>query len=300
MPFTFFARAENVGRKLNGDEDMIYGRDGHARLNSDLPDILAALRVFQNEKSEVASSIFYTADVQANLASNENGCRIDFPYHHPSRLEAKRRIEACAYPHIALKEVCAERKDTVVPAQDLAGSSILYTGLAHIESETGRAEQAQTPADSLKSAVKRYQRGDILFAKMRPNLRKIALMNFDEPGFASPECAVLSVRLTADDRPAIDPVLLSILLRSDFVFGQIMHLVAGIGRPRIGSGELLAVRIPVPPLDEQRTILEAFRSASEFAGQLEEKGLAIQRQARAALTTAVTTVADSFARRKES
>jgi type I restriction enzyme M protein len=299
LTLTFFARAENVGRKLNGDDDILYGRDGQARLNSDLPEILAALRAFQSEQIDLASSLFYTADVLANLVGNENGFRLDFPYHHPSRLEAKRRIEACAYPHVALQEVCAERKDSVVPAQDLAGSSILYTGLAHIESETGRAEQAQTPADSLKSAVKRYERGDILFAKMRPNLRKVALMHFDEPGFTSPECAVLAVRRTADDKPAIDPVLLSILLRSDFVFGQIMHLVAGIGRPRIGSGELLAVRIPVPPPDEQRTIIEAFCSASESATRLEEEGLALQRQARAALTTAVATVADSFARRKQ-
>ncbi len=298
MTLTFFARAENVGRKLNGDDDIIYGRDGQARLNSDLPDILAALCMFQSQRTDVAGALFYTADVQANLLNNQNGSRLDFPYHHPSRLEAKRRIESCAFPHVALKEVCAERKDTVVPAQDLAGSSILYTGLAHIESETGRAEQALTPADSLKSAVKRYERGDILFAKMRPNLRKVALMNFDESGFTSPECAVLSVRRTADGKPAIDPVLLSILLRSDFVFGQIMHLVAGIGRPRIGSGELLAVRIPVPPADEQREILEAFRSASEAAARLGEEGLALQQKARATLTTAVATVADSFARRK--
>src|SRR5690606_38473071 len=109
---------------------------------------------------------------------------------------------------------------------------------------TGRAVQEPTAANSLKSAVKRYEPGDILFAKMRPNLRKVSLMNFDEGGYASPECMVLRPVLNAEGTPLVDPVTLAALLRSDLIYGQITHLIAGIGRPRLNGSSLKRARIP--------------------------------------------------------
>ena len=131
----------------------------------------------------------------------------------------------------------------VIPSSELADQMILYTGLAQIEVASGIAHQVPTPANSLKSAVKRYEVGDILFARMRPNLRKVALMDFDEGGYVSPECIVLTVREDRD-HPIIDPLLLSVLLRSDLAYGQIMHLIAGIGRPRLAAKDLRRVVIP--------------------------------------------------------
>lgn len=290
----FFARADNVGRKPNGDEDIKYDRDGRSSVNSDLPQILEAWRKAQAGEAVGASTTIYVADVSANLASEENGRRIDFQFHHPSRWNARKLIDACRYPVRSLAEICTERNVSLIPSQDLADTIIPYTGLAQIESETGRAEQVPTPANSLKSSVKVYEQGDILFAKLRPNLRKVALAEFQEPGYASPECAVLVVNKGRDGKPIVDPLLLSILLRSDFVYGQIRHLIAGIGRPRISSKELRGVMVPIPPVEVQRQMREAYSKSQQESRRLQRAAMTLHEKARTTLVQAVDAVAAAF------
>ena len=294
---TFFARAENVGRKPNGDDDIQYSRDGQPRLNSDLPAILEAwCKGCRGERGGFEDA--YVADVRANLAEAPDGKRLDYQFHHPSRREVQRRIKSCAYPLVPLHNLCSERTQSVVPSQELAGTTILYTGLAQIEAHTGRAVQEPTPADSLKSQVRPHEPGDILFARMRPNLRKVVLVEFPEPGYTSPECAVLVPKLDAANQPIVDPLVLGVLLRSDFIYGQIVHLVAGIGRPRINPKELRDVLVPVPPAAEQAAIRAAYLSSSDEVSRLEEAAAAAQRRAKEVLAEAVASVAEAFAKPK--
>ena len=240
---TFFAKAEKVGRKGNGDDDYIYDEAGIGRLNSDLPSIADIFRSFQQTRKVPSSELAYAADIRSNLRDEENGWRLDFRYHHPSRKLSRSQLARAKGRLMTISEICHERNQTVIPSTELANQMILYTGLAHIEAASGVAHQVPTPANSLKSAVKRYETGDIIFARMRPNLRKVALMDFEEGGYVSPECIVLTTK-KRDGRPIIDPLLLNVLLRSDLVYGQVMHLIAGIGRPRLAAGDLRRVVIP--------------------------------------------------------
>lgn len=250
----FFAKADKVGRKTSGDEDVCYSAEGRNHLNSDLPSILKTWKVYLKDNELNESENLYLTNIFNNFDKERNGYRLDFQYHHPSRNKSQELIASCTYPLKRLGEICIERNISLVPYKELAGTIIRYTGLANIEVNTGRSQQVPTPADSLKSAVKMYYSDDVVFAKMRPNLRKVALMSFTEPGFVSSECSIFVVKKNADGAPLIDPLILSILLRSDFVYGQIVHLVAGIGRPRINSKELLQVTIPLPPKDIQEEI----------------------------------------------
>lgn len=294
----FFAKAENVGRKPNGDEDIRYERDGRSYVHSDFPDILAKWQAFNAGKKAAASENVYIADVAANFAEETNGHRIDFQYHHPSRWASKELIAKCKYPLLTLREICDDKTVTVIPSKELADSVIPFTGLANIEPLTGSAQQIPTPANSIKSGVKVYKSGDIVFAKMRPNLRKVALMNFAESGYVSSECTVLSIKRDSTGVPVIDPLLLSILLRTDFVFGQILHLVAGIGRPRISGRELMQVKIPIPPKKEQEKIKKAYLETQKSASDLKVKAENLQAQAQSLLAASVENVAADFVRIK--
>jgi type I restriction enzyme M protein len=293
----FFAKAENVGRKPNGDEDIRYERDGRSYIHSDFPTILSAWQAHLSGQN-IAGENIYVADVAANFADDENGHRIDFQYHHPSRWASKELIAQCKHPLRTLGEICENKTITVIPAKELIDAVIPYTGLANIEPHTGKAEQVATPANSLKSAVKIYEPGDILFAKMRPNLRKVALMDFVEPGYASSECAVLTLKRDQQGEPIIDPLLLSILLRTDFVFGQILHLVAGIGRPRISGRELMQVKIPIPPKQEQEKIKTAYLAAQETAKALKVEAEKLHEKSQTLLANSVQQVATDFVRTK--
>jgi hypothetical protein len=93
---------------------------------------------------------------------------------------------------------------------------------------------------------------------MRPNLRKVALMDFIEGGYVSPECLVLRPRRDDNGEFIIDPTLLASVLRSDLVFGQLMHLIAGIGRPRINGTDVKQVKIPVPSSELQSSLRRKF------------------------------------------
>jgi type I restriction enzyme M protein len=241
---TFFAKPENVGRKANGDDDYIYTETGAPQLNSDFPLLLELYRSRQKGDSIDALDIAYTADIRGNLKDDRNGRRLDFRYHHPAKHRSREQLARAGERLKLLSEICIERNLTVIPSTELQDQTILYTGLAHIESGTGIARQVPTPTNSLKSAVKRYEPRDIVFAKMRPNLRKVAFMDFAEGGYVSPECVVLTVDCTSAGIPLIDPLLLTVLLRSDLVYGQIMHLIAGIGRPRLSGSDLRRVLIP--------------------------------------------------------
>lgn len=294
----FFAKAENVGRKPNGDEDIRYERDGRSYIHSDFPDIIAKWQAHYDGKKLAAGENVYIADVAANFAEEENGHRIDFQYHHPSRWASKELIAKCKYPLRTLREICNDKTVTVIPSKELADTVLPFTGLANIEPHTGKAEQAPTPANSIKSAVKVYKSGDIVFAKMRPNLRKVALMDFAESGYVSSECTVLSVRSDTTGAPVIDPLLLSILLRTDFVFGQILHLVAGIGRPRISGRELMQVKIPIPPKKEQEKIKKAYLEAQKAASDLKVNAEKLRAKSQRLLSDSVQKVATDFVRIK--
>jgi type I restriction enzyme M protein len=195
---------------------------------------------------------------------------------------------------LSLDRICNERNEAIVPSKELEGQMILYTGLANIEAEVGVAHQVATPANSLKSAVKRFEPGDILFAKMRPGLRKVALMDCQEPGYASPECVVFTVKKGPEGEAIVDPLLLSVLLRSDLVHGQIMHLIAGIGRPRLSAKDLRQVRIPMPPKDLQQAWKAMYLAEVEASVRLRDKAKSLLKDAAEMERNAVKHIAREF------
>jgi excisionase family DNA binding protein len=289
----FFGRAENIGRRSNGDDDIVYDENGIARPNSDLPHILDVWRAHLRGMPVEPSESVFIADVQENLQADAS-LRLDFRYHHPSRNLSRSLLQRSGHPIVTLADLCDERNESLIPSTEMQDQVILYTGLANIEAGTGVAHQVPTPTAALKSAVKRYEPNDIIFARMRPNLRKVALMDFEEGGYVSPECSVLMLRSGDDGEPLIDPLVLASVLRSDLVFGQIMHLIAGIGRPRLNVTDLRRVRIPVPPRAAQAEVRKRFERAVSAAKTMRSKATALLSEADALRASAVADLSNSL------
>lgn len=288
----FYAKAEKVGRKNNGDEDVVY-IDSGAVLNSDLPPILEKWKDFISGIVVDESENYFVADVSENLKIFK-GDRLDFTYHHPSRNKSQELMDDAAYPMIKLSDVCDERNISVIPAKEMGDEEILYTGLANIDSYTGICYQLPTASNGLKSAVKRYEPGDILFSKMRPELRKIAVASFVQGGYASHECSVLTVKKNSNGQYLIDPVLLSVILRSDFVAGQIMHLVSGIGRPRIGLKDLRSIQIPIPDIEHQLNMKTNYLQKMQSVQKMKKEAEDIISQARKLEHDTINDLAEMF------
>lgn len=273
----FFAKAHNVGRKSNGDDDIIYYDDGRTEINSDLPKILKQWEKYRSGINELTNDCF-VADVTTDL-KKDNTLRLDYIYHHPFREKSRELLKKCPYKLMTLSELCIERNESYIPSSDEEATTILFTGLANIESYSGNAIQVTTPAASIKSAVKRYEPNDIVFSKMRPSLRKAAVMHFSDGGYVSSECTVFTIRSTDDGEPIISPDLLSALIRSDMVYGQIMSCITGIGRPRIGNKDLRKIKIPVPPKELQDKALISLNATLTTALQLKEKATTLLAEA---------------------
>lgn len=267
---TFFAKADRIGRKSNGDEDYIYDAEGHKLLNSDLPDITDKWYKF-NEGEEITNSEgLYIANV-FKCMNEEQSNRLDFQFHHFARGKYKKMLDLPTNKCVSLAELCDERNESMVPSTSADDAFIQYTGLANISSYNGKVEQVLTPADSIKSAVKRYELGDIVFARMRPNLRKVALMSFINGGYVSPECSVFTVKKDKQGHDLIDREYLAVVLRSDIVFSQLLYKVTGVGRPRLSPVDLRKVKIPILDESQQKNFVSLYKGNMQIANQLEEQ-----------------------------
>jgi type I restriction enzyme M protein len=284
---TFFAAAELVGRKPNGDPLFRFEKaTGTLQLDSDLPKIVELWKRWQRDgvAPETTEGVAFCATIPSADDKDfaKGGYRLDLAYNHPARHQAAESLKHSPYPIKALIELCESCNDAVVPSASFADDELTYLGLANIESNTGVCAPITVNGSSLKSAVKRFTGGDVLFAKMRPELRKVCLVPDEvDEGYVSSECIVLRPRRNADGRPVMLSELLSILLRTDLVFGQLVHMVTGIGRPRLNVGSILGVKIPVPSLEQQQRILEVYKRSERHAQSLiveSERAVALSKQ----------------------
>lgn len=264
---TFFASAENVGKKNNGDEDYVYDCNGHETINNDLIAILEQWNRHIRGEKTLNSNKCYVSNIYDTFSADcSHTSRMDFAYHHYSREIIRAALGKHGHRLIKLTAVCHEVNEPLVPAKDIPDQIILYTGLANIGSNSESYSQTHVPASSIKSTVKKYRKGDVLFSKMRPNLRKCVVINHENEGYCSSECIVFR-----PNNGFIDGRTLSAVLRSDFVYGQIVHLITGIGRPRVSVEDVRTILIPEPSKKSGSEPLKNYIRNMKTVGTLKKK-----------------------------
>jgi len=260
----FMAEAGEVGRRPNGDPLYSDQRDekGDRQLVNDLTPIASSYAEYRNGDSTADSRCFITEAVQLDG-------RLDIYYYHPKRFLAEAEIGAARFPTPPLAELVAVGRESVTPCDEFGDSPVRWLGLGDILERTGEFEVKVVPAEKIKSAAHVFRPGDILCSRLRPNLRKVVLIpDEDEGGVCSGEIIVLRAldRLPANHPKrdqngwAVDSEFLTFMLRTDLVYGQLMYRITGVGRPRVSPEAVLSVKIPLPPLSEQRKIVAALRS----------------------------------------
>ena len=160
-------------------------------------------------------------------------------------------------------------------------SEFRYVGLAQVESQTGAWRAERLKGSAVRSTCLRFRKGDILYGRLRPNLRKVVLVDKLEDGICSAEFYVLRPKDPELARP------LAALLRSDAAYLQFSHLVTGIGRPRVSRQTLLGVRVPRDP--------RSLRDLGEMAAGNQSRALKLQMTAEKALERAEIAMAEGNA-----
>lgn len=130
-----------------------------------------------------------------------------------------------------------------------------YVGLEHIESHSGRLLKDENPSnvDDLLSTKTRFNAGDVLFGKLRPNLNKVYLAQVD--GICSTDIWVLRPRDFVLSEYA------ALYLRSEVFNRAVTRLAVGANLPRVPADAFDRLPFLLPPLPEQQRIVEVLRAA---------------------------------------
>lgn len=170
------------------------------------------------------------------------------------------------YPHYAIGKVAVQ--STVAKEPSGSDQDLFYLGLENIESTTGEIINAQRiGAQNIQSRSKIFRDGQIVYGRLRPYLRKAAIVPAWIPmGLCSTEFIVLE-----PDSKIVDPIFLRALLVSDYVTAEATRLQAGSSLPRVSARDFLAIKIPVPSIDIQRVIANRLQKIHNERSELLEK-----------------------------
>ena len=149
-----------------------------------------------------------------------------------------------------LGEMVSLVRKSVQPDQIQLGD--LYIGLEHVSSGTGEYTGVSASEAAIKSAKFRFEPGDLLYGKLRPNLRKCTVV--ETTGI----CSTDLIPLRATD-PEAAP-LLCVQLRSAAFTESVMRLIGGANLPRVNVKDLLAIQVPVPSLGDRTRLQQEAQS----------------------------------------
>lgn len=129
-----------------------------------------------------------------------------------------------------------------------------YVGLEHIEPGVPEVRGPGQAADAASSKFL-FQQGDILFAKIRPYLNKVAQARFS--GMTSTDALVLR------PRDGIDPAYAYYALAAPTTVAYAVRTSTGTKMPRADWSAMEDLDVPLPPLEEQRRVAELLTSIDE-------------------------------------
>jgi type I restriction enzyme S subunit len=148
------------------------------------------------------------------------------------------------------KERVSGDKDTGLP----------YIGLEHIaQGQPYLLDVA--PSDASVSTNSVFESGDILFGKLRPNLRKSLQVHFR--GYCSTDILVLRVG------DSYDSSFVARLFQSTSVFEAAIRTSSGTRMPRTSWNSLKSFEVLVPPISKQRRIAEILDTVDEAIRETE-------------------------------
>lgn len=138
----------------------------------------------------------------------------------------------------------------------------LVVELEDIEKDSGRILlKRYYPDREVKSDRSFFDSNFVLYGKLRPYLNKVIVT--DEPGVCSTELVPLEMFA------GCNPFYLQLALMSGYFVRHVNELTYGVKMPRLGTSDGQNAPVPLPPLAEQKRIVERVDELMKLIDQLE-------------------------------
>ena len=149
---------------------------------------------------------------------------------------------------VELGEVMERYNETIHPGDRKSGE-LTFVGMEHIEEGTGqRIGSTTVDLGRMTGRKPMFKKGQIVYGYLRPYLNKVWIAEFD--GCSSVDQFAFEV-----NTERAEPKFVATFLRSDSFLSQSGRSTTRAQLPRIGIGEVLAAKIPLPLLETQRAIV---------------------------------------------
>lgn len=193
-----------------------------------------------------------------NLGVLKKGGTFSPDFYHPERMSVLHMMQNTkGFRTAPLSELVEFFRNTVSPAE----SKYRYLGLAGVESNSGELSGVNEEAAGQAFL---YQKGDVLYSRLRPYLNKVLLA--EEAGICSAEFHVLRVKT-----PDLLPGYLAAVMRSPLVVSQAKHMMTGNTHPRISNDDVKKLCIPVADWEVQEAIVRELARRRAEARQLKQQ-----------------------------
>ena len=159
-------------------------------------------------------------------------------------------------PVVPLGELCDLDRRGLRP-DDPDALRLPLLGVENVGSQTGALNlDTGSRVGNGRSTSFRFDERHVLYAKLRPYLNKVAT-----PTFAG-RCSTELVPLLP--RRGVDRDFLAYLLRRRETVAFVMSSVTGSRMPRADMNVLMSMQVPLPPLEEQRRIVDILNRAARI------------------------------------
>lgn len=137
-----------------------------------------------------------------------------------------------------------------------------YVGLEHLDADSLKIRRWGTP-DDVEATKLMFKKGDIIFGRRRAYQRKLGVAEFD--GICSAHAMVLRAK-----PEIVLPDFLPFFMQSDLFMNRAVEISVGSLSPTINWKTLAEQEFALPPINDQKGLVEVFQAAGEITSALHE------------------------------
>ena len=203
--------------------------------------------VEQDPRDEPASELLKRIQVERERQSIEGAVR-------KSRSDSRVDVDEIpfelpkSWARSSLGEVARYGISEKIDSNKEVSANTWVLDLEDIEKGSSRLiERVLSSSRPFQSSKTRFNKGDVLFGKLRPYLNKVLVADTD--GVCTTE--IVPVRGYC----GMVPEYIRLVLKSPLTMKRVDRLMYGMKMPRLGTNDALALNFPLPPLIEQHRIV---------------------------------------------